>query len=348
MASSTQIERAAAEWLARREAGWSNAEQAQFEIWLDASIAHRVAWIRLETGWQRASRLKVLGAGLSQGQAPPPGTWSELYADAAPGSVSSPVDLRGVVFQQRAQPRQPWAPRWFAVVAVLLVVVGVAGWWQFGGTERTSYVTAVGEMQTVTLDDGSVMQLSSGSRVEVVYSRRQRQLQLQRGEAYFEVARQLGRPFAVEAEGRRVVAVGTRFSVRRDSDDLRVAVTEGTVRLEDEARPAAAPTLLSAGTLAIASRDGVRVRPRSVNELEALLSWRQGLLVFRSTPLAEAVAEFNRYNTHKLVLDDPAITAIPVGGSFRWANTEAFVRVLEQGFELRAERRGDETHLRAQ
>jgi len=81
---------------------------------------------------------------------------------------------------------------------------------------------------------------------------------------------------------------------------------------------------------------------------EDLLSWREGLLVFRGTPLVEAAAEFNRYNAHKLMVDDPSIAAIPVGGSFRWSNTDAFVRVLEQGFGLRAVRDGDVTRLRAQ
>src|SRR3546814_2537554 len=77
MASNAEIERSAAGWLAQRESGWSDAEQAEFRSWLDASIAHRVAWIRQETGWQRAARLKALAAGLPPGEVPPPGAWPE-------------------------------------------------------------------------------------------------------------------------------------------------------------------------------------------------------------------------------------------------------------------------------
>lgn len=351
MASNAQIEHTAAQWLVRREAGWDETEQAQFQAWLEASTAHRIAWIRLDTGWQRASRLKALGAGLPPGQVPPPGAWPELRADNEPASAVPPFDsrsdLREVVFRQRPRPRQPRFMRWSATMAMLLLAVGFAGWWRFGSTERASYATVIGEMRTVALADGSVAQLSSDSRVEVVYSRRQRHLQLEQGEAFFEVAHEPGRPFMVEADGRRVVAVGTRFSVRRSGETLRVAVTEGRVRLEDETQPDTASTLLPAGTTATAGRDGVRVRPTSPKDMEALLSWREGLLVFHSTPLAEAVAEFNRYNAHKLVLDDPSIADIPVGGSFRWANTEAFVRVLEQGFGLHAERGHEETRLQA-
>src|SRR3546814_8703470 len=68
MASNAEIERIAAGWLAQRESGWSDAEQAEFRSWLDASIAHRVAWIRQETGWQRAARLKALAAGLPRSE----------------------------------------------------------------------------------------------------------------------------------------------------------------------------------------------------------------------------------------------------------------------------------------
>lgn len=350
MASNAEIERTAAGWIARREAGWSEAEQVQFRSWLEASVAHRVAWIRLDTGWKRAARLKAIGVGRPPGDVPAPGTWPELPRDGNAQAAPPPApDLRDLQFRGTRRPRRRprRVPRWPAAAMLLLAAVGLAGWWQLGGVERAGYATALGETQEVVLADGSAVVLSSDSRVEAAYSRRQRRLQLMQGEAFFEVAPEPGRPFAVEAEGRRVVAVGTRFSVRRDGGDLRVAVTEGRVRLEDDAQPGAAPTLLAAGMVATAGRDGVRLRRQSAEELEDLLSWREGVLVFRGTPLAEAVAEFNRYNAHKLVVDDPAIAAIPVGGSFRWANTDAFVRVLEQGFGLHAERRDGETSIRA-
>lgn len=344
MASHAEIERAAAAWLARREAGWSDAEQAAFAAWRAASTAHRVAWIRIEAGWQRAARLNALGAGLPPGEVPAPGAWPEL--PGAEAATAPAVDLRDVVFRA---PRTRRLPRWpAAVAAALLAAVGLAGWWQFGGVERAAYATALGETRRVELTDGSTVLLNSASRVDVVYSRRERSLRLVQGEALFEVAPNPDRPFAVEADARRVVAVGTRFAVRRDDGGLRVAVAEGHVRLEDAARPAAAPTPLSAGMVAIARPDGVRLRQRSVGEVEELLSWREGMLVFRGTPLAEAVAEFNRYNAHKLVVDDPSIADIPVGGGFRWTSTEAFVRVLEQSFGLRADRGDNETRLRAE
>ena len=352
MASNEDIERIAAAWLVRREGGWSDAEQAEFQAWLGTSTAHRVAWIRLNTGWQRAARLKALGAGLPPERVPPPGAWPESYSkdDFTP---AIPALGRGaprieVVSAERTRVRRPrWLP-WSAAAALLLLLVGLTGWWRFGAIERASYATAAGEMRTTTLTDGSTIQLGSNSRVAVAYSRRQRDLRLEQGEVFLNVASQPGRPLRVQVLQRQVVAVGTRFSVRRDGETLRVAVTEGRVRLENATRRHVVPaTLLPAGTVAIADQDGVHVRHLSAREMAALLSWREGLLVFRSTPLADAVAEFNRYSAHKLVVDDPAIAAIPVGGSFAWTNADAFVRVLEQGFGLHVERVRGEIHLRA-
>jgi transmembrane sensor len=207
-----------------------------------------------------------------------------------------------------------------------------------------SYATTVGALREVALADGSRITLSSDSRVRVTYSGDERHIELQRGEAFFDVARDPGRPFTVDAGPRRVTAVGTRFDVRRESADLRVVVTQGVVRLEAQAgvdgqhRPV---TLLPAGSVALASGDGVTVQSGPVAQAEDRLRWRSGFLVFHDTPLASAAAEFNRYNTRKIVVADAAAGALRVGGNFRWSNAEAFVRLLQQGFPVRAEYRAD-------
>lgn len=350
MSTNSEIESIAAQWLARREGGWSEAERAQFEEWRDAAIAHRVAWVRLEAVWQRAARLRALGVGLPLGQIPAPGVWPEIRPEseaALTSQIIRPSDLGEVVVQRGVRPRRKRSMLLWSASAAMLVVMSSVGWWRFSEVDRASYATTNGEMRSVALADGSVVQLSSNTQIDVIYSRRQRHLRLARGEAFFEVAHEPTRPFWVEAEGRRVTAVGTRFAVRRAEGALRVAVTEGRVRLDGGLRESAVPsTLLAAGMIAIADQEGVRVRPTSSKEMDDLLSWRDGLLVFRGTPLVEAVAEFNRYSAHKLIVDDPAIASIPVGGSFRWSNNEAFVRVLEQGFGLHAERGRTETRLR--
>ena len=244
----------------------------------------------------------------------------------------------------RAAPRRSRIARHAAVAALaLLALASLWGWQRYGVVEQRSYRTALGAMDTIGLADGSRAVLSSDSRIDLAWSRARREVALLRGEAFFDVAKDPGRPFAVEAGARRVVAVGTRFSVRRDAGELRVVVTEGTVRLESEpvdgrAQPS---TLLPAGSIALAGPNGVLVRGGSVEEAERLVDWRNGFLVFRDTPLSAAAAEFNRYNRRRLVIGDAAAGELRVGGNFRWSNAEVFVGLLEQAMPVRAERLPD-------
>ena len=355
MASSRQIEQAAAAWLARRESGaWAGTDQAGLDAWLAESTAHRVAFLRLESTWNESGRLTALGAGQAPGAAPPRGQWSASPLDrsaparapmaSAQSPTGGPPDLARLVFAPRGKERPARWPRLLAATftgALALAGAGLgAHHYFYGVTEQASYATALGDLNRVPLSDGSGATLSSDSRIAVSLSRRERHIELQRGEAFFEAAKDPHRPFVVSAGPRQVVAVGTRFAVRRDGPDLRVVVTEGTVRLEASPDAQGHPqptTLLPAGSLAIASRNGVVVRTGSVADAERLVDWRSGFVTFRDTSLAEAASEFNRYNARKIVMGDPAVGALRVGGNFRWSNVDAFVRLLEQGFPVRAE-----------
>ena len=230
--------------------------------------------------------------------------------------------------------------------ALLLAVAGslAGGWWQLSGRQQASYTSGVGQLQTVVLADGSTATLSSDSRLDVRMSRGERHVTLAKGEAFFDVARDARRAFVVEAQGRRIAVVGTRFSVRNDPEALRVVVTEGKVRLESVAGAdgrAQPEALLPAGSVATAGRNGVLVRSLPVADAERYLEWRDGYLNFEDTSLATAAAEFNRFSTRKLELGDAAVAELRIGGNFRWSNTEGFVRLLEQGFPVRAERHAD-------
>jgi transmembrane sensor len=338
MTSSTQKESTATASLARRDAGAGSADdQAALEAWLHAATAHRVAFLRLEATWRRADRLRALGAGHTDPLPPPRGEWAF--------SPFGRTDDTGVRPAVRRIPMRRMARGLLAMAACLVLALALwPAWHRPAAVESTSYATPVGALREVALADGSRITLSSDSRVRVTYSGDERHIELQRGEAFFDVAKDPGRPFTVEAGPRRVTAVGTRFDVRRDSADLRVVVTQGVVRLEAQAgvdgqrRPV---TLLPAGSVALASGDGVTVQSGPVAQAEDRLRWRSGFLVFHDTPLASAAAEFNRYNTRKIVVADAATGALRVGGNFRWSNAEAFVRLLQQGFPVRVEQRAD-------
>lgn len=359
MSSSTRIERDAANWLARREAGWSPAEQAQFDAWLHAEVAHRVAYIRLNAAWQQADRLKALGAGVPAGQIPARGEWtlSPFFNHASsPDDTNVPQPSRvASISPQADRRRRPVrrGPAWmkFAAVAACLALVAVLGfgWLRYSAVQSAVYATPLSATESIALSDGSRATLSSDSRVETAMSRHERRIDLQQGEVYFEVAHDAARPFVVAAGQRRVVAVGTRFSVRRESDGIRVVVTEGVVRLVSSAgAPAQSDLRLPAGSVAFSGKDGVSVESLGVERAEEYLSWRNGFVRFRGTPLSEAVAEFNRYNSRKIVVADARAAAVRIGGQFRWSNTDAFVRLLKDGFSIRAEQQGDRIVLHSE
>ncbi|QNU14880.1 FecR domain-containing protein [Thermomonas sp. XSG] len=336
-ADSMAIEQAAAGWLARRDGGrWNAEEEAALQRWLDADVGHRVAFLRLEAAWQEGGRLQALGAGWQDSAAPARGHWQV-----------SPAGRREQMLQamaQRPAAARPVRQRRFAHFAAAATLAGCAlalawGWRSQTRVDTATYRTAMGEVRTLPLADGSHATLASATGIEVRLSGRARDVALTSGEAIFEVAKDPRRPFSVAAEGYRAVAVGTRFSVRRDVAALRVVVTEGTVRLDAPATAAGAipSVMLPAGSVALVRGNGLLVRSLPLADAQRLLDWRDGLLAFRDAPLSEVVAEFNRYNARKLVLADAEAGALRIGGNFRWDNTEGFVRLLEAGFPVHAE-----------
>ncbi|WP_430390959.1 FecR family protein [Dyella sp. 20L07] len=351
MTSSRQIEQTAATWLARRDAGdWSAAEQAALDAWLEATTAHRVAFLRLESAWQEAGRLQALGAGLRSGELPPRGRWTQPQAIEPTDDIVTP-GIRPTTYKRRTTHAPMWK-RWPAGIAAALLLLtlgaGIA-WQRHAEISTTNYATAVGKLAAVTLVDGSQATLSSDSRIQVVWSQRQRHIDLQQGEAFFSVAKNPDKPFVVAAGDRQVVAVGTRFAVRRDEGQLRVVVTEGVVRLEPLGADghSSSATLLPAGSVAQLDDHGLLVRSLPLEQAEQYLDWRDGYVSFHNTPLAVAVNELNRYSSRKIVVADPTIASLPLGGNFRWSNTDAFVRLLEAGFPVRAEQQGDRIVLRS-
>lgn len=309
-----EAERAASHFIAQRETGpWSEQDAANLERWVAESPLNRVVYYRLNAAWHEAGRLKALSAGAASPGVPPPAGTPE------PGRVP----MRAV--------------HALAASVVLAIGAGVylatSGMFPFNG-----YRTEVGALQAVPLEDGSRVTLNTDSALRVSLGKDERRIELQKGEAYFEVAKDPSRPFVVAAGDRRVVAVGTKFSVRRDPNGVQVIVTEGTVRIEQEDRAGSAgadAVLLSAGTIARSQDSSVLVERKPLEQAEQRLSWRTGTLTFRETSLADAAAEFNRYNDRKIVIRDPAVAGIRIGGVFGITQLEAFARLIEDGFPVR-------------
>lgn len=370
MESSSQIEDRAAAWLAKRDSGrWSEDDERELQSWLDGATAHMVAFIRLEAVWGEARRLKALGAGMQPGIVPPPNSWHLspfLERPEGSGTVDRSDEAPALAPSQPPPPRRSWSTR--ALAAGLVLAVAAALTWYLA-TSGFYYRTPVGGLASIPMSDGSKVTLNTDSAIRLAVTDQIRGVELERGEAFFEVAKDPSRPFVVTVGNKRVIAVGTKFSVRRTGDEVQVLVTEGKVRLEDDSLTAASRKtagssepatsaaqsgidgtnhssavrggdggmLLVAGAVAHAGESGVLVRNLPLMEVDDHLTWRSGYLTFRETPLAAVSAEFNRYNNRQIVIEDPVVAGIRISGKFRSNGFEAFVRLLEQGFPIQAQ-----------
>lgn len=342
--SSEEIEARAGQWLARRDSSdWTQQDEAALQQWLDQSTAHVVAFVRLEAAWIEAKRLQALAGGVEPGTVPSVDEWwltrfFDPAASAASAAQPEPLPPAGRGLRRELG-------RWGLAASVLVAIaVALVHYWPPG----TSYSTPVGGIVSVPMSDGSKVTLNTDSRIRLDLTETQRLVELQQGEAFFEVAKDPSRPFVVAAGPRRVVAVGTKFSVRREGDEVMVFVTEGRVRVEDVGPVDAAPVenvhdslqTLAAGSLARGDGGALLVQHDALQEIERHLSWRAGYLLFRDTPLSEAVAEFNRYNLRKIVIDDPHVAEIRISGKFRPTQYEAFLRLMQKGFAVQMYRAG--------
>jgi transmembrane sensor len=318
MTRAQDIEAKAAKWLMLREQPqWSQADQGALDGWLDESMAHKAAFWRLEHTWQAAGRIGAIGA---RDNAPParrtrlPLKWWQASALAA--SVLLAIALIGLHSRPTSAP-QP---------------------------HTDTFDTGIGGHRIVALVEGSRIEMNTATRLRTLISNQRRDVWLDRGEAFFEVAHIEDSLFVIHAGPRTITVVGTQFSVRRDADKVTVAVLKGRVRVEDPMRgESSATTTVTPGDVAIGEGSSTIVTSKPIAAIEAKLTWREGRLVFAATSLAEVADEFNRYNHRQLVIADPAVAAIRISGTFKASNVEAFVRLLKEAYGLKVESTADGT-----
>jgi transmembrane sensor len=213
----------------------------------------------------------------------------------------------------------------------------------------THYATNVGGMQSVVLQDGTRVDLNTGSAIKARFTGGQREIVLTHGEALFTVVHRTNWPFSVRAGGATIHAVGTKFSVRlREDDEMDVLVIEGRIAIEGRGGAAAGNVPSSQGTtpfaLIVSAGESIAMNSTTVlaratlspMTLKRRTAWTDGWIWFFKDPLPEAVAEFNRYHHEQLVLVDPALASLEIGGRFRSTDLDSFVATLEHSFDVRA------------
>jgi transmembrane sensor len=253
-----------------------------------------------------------------------------------------------------AESRPRWSTRSVVVglAASVLLAVFFVSMWTF--VQRNTYSTGTGEQRSVTLADGSTVQLNARSKLRVRFSETERDIELVQGQALFQVAKNPQRPFIVSSAGTRVRAVGTQFDVYRKPSGVVVTVIEGRVAVFGSAAGAdvpastghtldrgASPVYLSAGEQ-LTSSGATHAAPRTINPATAT-AWTQRQIVLEATPLSEATEEFNRYNQRQFVIRDPALNSFQIDGVFsstdpapmiRFLRSRPGILVIESGSEI--------------
>jgi transmembrane sensor len=341
-----QLDERAAEWAVRMaDGGLSEEEKAAFQSWHAASPRHREAFSRLSQLWQHYDAVADLA--------------DHAAADVTQASLADNHSRSARLLRYLPGRRAVLAAS-VALIALLAAstleqrLIVTPSPTASGELYQTVAETAVGERRTVTLPDGSSVELNTSSQVAVRYSPNARVVQLMRGEAHFTVASNPRRPFSVHAAERVVTAVGTAFTVQLRRDAVEVIVAEGRVSLAESqathagaasAEPVASLPALEAGQSALWLKGSREVEALAPEQLERKLAWRQGMLAFAGEPLGQALEEIGRYTDVVIEVTDPSLRELPVAGRLRLDDVENMLQALQLMADVRVERVTDR-HVR--
>lgn len=316
----TATETQAAAWLIRLEGATSPETLAQWREWLTEDTRRHAVYVRIESGWRQTERLKSLRP--LDGVVDP--DVLTTFPGLQPGGPAPPARFR------------PSAVRVTFAAAVAMATMVLATWSHVPRKEHVMRRTELGGFSRTVLPDGSIVLLNTNSAIQVHFNRNMRQIILTRGEALFTVAPAEGRPFEVAAGATSVRAIGTSFVVRRvEPTNVEILVSRGRVSVA--ANSATPPLMLTAGDdTKVDARGRIATARVDASEIDRRLAWTRGQVWLNETTLANAIAEFNRYNSRKFVIADPALATLRVGGSFAATDPKAFVAALERVFGIRA------------
>lgn len=326
----------AARWLSRQQAGLSAREQREFDEWLSQG-ENAGEFQAMQAMWQRVGDL-------------PQENIARLRA-------SLPVE--------KPQARRPF---WFAapVAALLCVMLMWPAWqWFAPPVMTTAFHTGRGELEQLTLPDGTLVSLDAETQLQVAYFEQRREVTLIKGQAYFQVQHLEDKPFIVFSGPSRVTVLGTHFSVRyipksMSGDGTDVAVSSGAVRVGPRSwlqnmhwRVMATLRqdpqnrhlmVLRATQRATSDASGALTRQASVAP-DTIADWRQSRINFNNTPLSLALAEFSRYGEMPYHAASQDVAALRISGSFNVHRPDSFVRALPKVLPVKISTQSGETQI---
>jgi transmembrane sensor len=241
----------------------------------------------------------------------------------------------------------PGKGRLALAASVVLALSAAAVWLHI---QRGTYSTEIGEQRTLTLADGSTVELNSRSRIRVRYADHERHIDLLEGQALFTVAKNKSRPFIVQGGATQVRAVGTQFDVYQRQTGTTVTVIEGTVAVRPGSSDVHDPRETAAQSLLLIAGEQLIVTPKLAHKSEhpsvvAATAWTQHQLVFDDVPLTEVAAEFNRYNTRAIIIDQPELTSFHITGNYSSTKPDSLLRFLRSQPGIKITETDREIHI---
>lgn len=305
-----------------KDKGASDADRQAFDRWLKEDARHEAAWRRAQQTWMRVG--KIGPAFRNREQARPQPDNARLDVTPPPRATlsrSAPV--------YRIGGRRRFL---YAAAAVTAVAVPTALVLSRPGL-FADYETRVGERRTISLEDGSTVELAGASSLSVDFAANARRINLHDGEAFFTVAADAARPFIVTAASGQTEALGTAFDIKRQGEAVTVAVTEHSVAVSVDG---AGRTVVNAGQQV---RYGRRLLgPLRDSEPDQVEAWRRDRLIFQEAPLGEVVADLERYRGGRIVFTDERLQAIPVTAVFDAAQADAALDTIAATLPIRMRR----------
>ena len=322
------IAQQAGEWFAmHRAAALDAAERRAFANWILASPVHVEEYLGVA----------LVARDLPAAADDPEMSFESLLDSARDASAANVVELgapppRATV--TRVRPRIPNGVRFAAAAAVVAMIGSALLWWNAERVTPQRYATRHGEQRSWHLADDSVLRLDTDTAVTVRYGRSERRVEVENGQALFEVAHESRRPFRVLAGSAEVVAVGTQFSVYREGDSTLVTVVQGQVDVTAANGQAQADVDAVGRSVRVSAGEQLRVRagllaasPTRV-DVQRSTAWLRRELAFEQQPLAAVAAEFNRYGALPIEIETPALRTLRVSGVFAADDTDSFIVFL--------------------
>lgn len=306
LAPAPDLTEIAAGWLAALDAG--TADRGAFEAWRDADVRHAIAFAEVAATWQDMNELRLVPADL-------------VPADLAPAAVPrafAPIE-----------PAKPDRRRVLRAALALGTVAVAGGGFAMRAAARNKADTAIGERRTVSGNPAFSVDLNTDSSIYWKDGAPVR-LWLERGEIAIRLAA-AHRLSLVTPGGTFHLASGT-YNARLRGSSCELAVLSGHGTLGDGGR------IFTSGEIALVTAGQASVRPRDPDigpDLNRITAWQRDTLVLNGESLDYALAEMNRYRSQKIVIGDPDLSRLRIGGTFATRDASEFLQALRTSFGVK-------------